>query len=317
MDSLSTILDSVRLASAAVSSGHFTSPWAVCTQGAPAGIFHAVLQGSAFIVAEGETEPTLLNTGDVVVLPGGHSHTIASAFPCEPVSVRDLRSTMGDSGLRRVFHGGPGEPTRIFCGTFHLDHDAELSLLSLLPKLMVVSARSPNDHEPTSATLALLDHEISRDAPGSRALISRLCDILFVQVLREHVSRSPAGSRGWLAALRDEHVGKALALIHEHPAEHWDVKLLASRAGTSRSRLFARFSELVGEPPARYAARFRILTAADMLRRRKHSIAHVAERVGYSSEDAFIKAFKRLIGHSPSEYRKKLTNRSTASRLVV
>ncbi len=307
MDSLSSILDSVRLASTAISCAHFTAPWSVRTEGAPAGIFHAILEGAAWIDAGGANPPIRLERGDVVVLPAGGPHTLCDDLTTPPVPIRELAAKRLQNGVGVLRHGGPGEATRIFCGTFHLEHDAERSLLSLLPALMHVSAGRAPGGEPTAATLQLLDHETSRDAPGSKTLVLRLCDVLFVQVLREHIAVSPAGARGWLAALRDEHVGKALALIHQNPAERWDARLLAARAGTSRSRLFARFTELVGEPPARYVARWRIFTAADLLGHRRTSIADVAEQVGYSSEDAFVKAFKRHLGHSPSEYRRRLT----------
>ncbi|MEZ4299615.1 MAG: AraC family transcriptional regulator [Polyangiaceae bacterium] len=312
MDSLSTILDSVRLASTAISCATFGAPWAVRTVGAPAGIFHAILEGSAWITAEGSAGPVLLRQGDVVVLPSGAGHTIGDAAGTAPVAIGDLETRAGQNGVAMLRHGGKGAETRIFCGTFHLEHDAERSLLSLLPGFMHVPAERSAAGEPTAATLKLLDHEVRRDAPGSRALVLRLCDVLFVQVLREHISSSPAGARGWLAALRDEHVGRALALIHESPGERWDARSLAARSGTSRSRLFARFTELVGEPPARYVARWRILTAADLLGRRRASVADVAEQVGYASEDAFVKAFKRHLGHSPSEYRRKLSSRGDA-----
>lgn len=306
MDSLSTILGSVRLASTAISCARFGAPWAVHTEGAPSGIFHAILEGSAWISAGGGQAPLHLVEGDVIVLPSGIAHTIGNDPQTPAVSIRDLSVQRTEGGVGVVHHGGRGAVTRIFCGTFRLDHDAESSLLSLLPPLMHVPGSREPMGEPTSATLKLLDHEVTHNAPGSGTMILRLCDVLFVQVLREHVAASPAGARGWLAALRDEHVGKALALIHENPAERWDARLLAARAGTSRSRLFARFTQLVGEPPARYVARWRILTAADLLRRRRTSIADVAERVGYASEDAFVKAFKRHLGDSPSEYRRKL-----------
>lgn len=304
MDSLSAILASVRLSSTAISSARFGAPWSVRTTGAPAAIFHAILEGSAFLTADGHA-PRALGPGDIVVLPHGGSHTIGDAPSTPPIPVRDLAGDVSPSGVPRLEHGGRGARTRIFCGTFHLDHDAERSLLALLPDVMHVRSPDGDEGESIAATLRLLDHEVSRGSPGSRTIILRLCDVLFVQVLREHVHASPAGARGWLAALRDEHVGKALALIHQNPAERWDARLLATRAGTSRSRLFARFTELVGEPPARYVARWRILTAADLLGRRRASVADVAERVGYSSEDAFVKAFKRHIGASPAEYRKR------------
>lgn len=311
MDSLSTILDSVRLASTAISCATFGAPWAVRTSGAPAGIFHAILEGAAWITADGVSAPVRLGRGDVVVLPSGGPHTIGDDPATPPVAIRDLSARPGHNGVAALRHGGPGATTRIFCGTFHLEHDAERSLLSLLPAFMHVPGERSPSSEPTSATLRLLDHEVSQGAPGSRALILRLCDVLFVQVLREHIAGSPAGARGWLAALRDEHVGRALALIHQNPAERWDARLLAARSGTSRSRLFARFTELVGEPPARYVARWRIFTAADLLGQRRASVADVAERVGYASEDAFVKAFKRHLGHSPSEYRRRLSGRVT------
>lgn len=300
MDALSRILQSVRLKSSILSVAELSPPFGVRTRGVDDGaaIFHAVVAGRAELVTEGRTAS--LATGDVAVLTRGQGHDLADPPETPPAPLTSLPRIDGPVPIVRSARGTP--TTRIVCGVFRLDHAASRSLLSLLPEVLVHQGASadPESQEWVAATVKLLDLELRRGADGAGAVAARLCDVLFVQLLRGGRLRT----QGWLAALADPHIGNALALIHEDPRTRWDAAVLAERVGMSRTRFFARFSELVGEPPAQYLARWRMVVAADRLGREDLSVMELAERCGYGSEDAFVRVFKRHFGVTPSAYRR-------------
>jgi AraC-like DNA-binding protein len=310
VDALSTILRSVRLGSSLLSRARFTAPWAVLSNGAPCAIFHAVVAGRCFVHRHGDAAPKALAQGDVVVLSHGDRHVMCDD-PSTPVApVTSLEPRPGESGVPALEYGGPGTETRILCGKLELDHDGGAALMRLLPPLLHVRAESAPLAPWVGTTLEMLDHEVLRAEPGSQEMISRLSDILFLQVLRRYVASPGSPVRGWLAAVRDPDIGRALALIHAEPAALSSAAALGARVGMSRTRFFERFTELVGEPPARYVARWRAHAAADLMCKSALSTAQVAERVGYASEDAFTKVFKRHLGTSPSAYRRQQQRRA-------
>jgi transcriptional regulator GlxA family with amidase domain len=208
-----------------------------------------------------------------------------------------------DAPIPCVVHGGGGEETFIICGTFAMDHAASDSFLSLLPRVLHV--RDPQAGIATwiESTLALMEKEIASARPGVDSVLGRLADVLFVQVMRASLSTLPQERAGWLAALHDPQIGRALALLHGSPGERWTAESLARRVGLSRSSFFERFTRLVGEAPAQYLARWRILSAADLMDRTRLGTAELADRVGYGSEDAFARAFKKHFGVTPGQYR--------------
>ncbi len=313
MDALSRILRSVRLGSSLISRARLTAPWGVRSPGAPRAIFHAVLRGRCFVRRDGDAEATPLGPGDVVVLAHGDAHVMSDDPSTRPASI-DLLRPRRDGALPLLEHGGGGTETRLICGKFELDHDGGAALLRLLPPLLHARADGAELAPWVDTTLRMLEAEVEREDAGVAEMLSRLTDILFVQVLRRHVASAPTQARGWLAALRDPQIGQALALIHAEPASRWSASTLASRVGLSRTRFFEQFTEAVGEPPARYLARWRVHNATDLMRRGSLSTAAVAELVGYSSEDAFTKVFKRHLGVSPSAFRRRLQREPPARR---
>jgi AraC-like DNA-binding protein len=314
VDTLSTILRSLRLGSSILSRAHLSAPWAIESPGSSWAIFHTVLEGTCWVRRVVDAEPTQLQVGDVVVLPRGDAHVMSYAPHAPPSPISALRRTSVRGGVAVLEHGGGGERTRIICGKFCLDHDGGGAVLGLLPPLLHAAGGTTSLAPWVDTTLRLLDGEIDRDQPGIEEMLARLTDMLFVQVLRRHFAAG-AGARGWFAAVQDPLIGRALALVHEEPGGPWSAAELGARVGLSRARFFERFSELLGEPPARYVARWRVHTATDLMRRQRLSTAEIAERVGYSSEDAFNKVFKRHLGVSPSVYRRRL--RSDAPALAA
>jgi AraC-like DNA-binding protein len=300
MDPLSDLLGALRLESSMISMGFFTAPWAVSTEPLSFPVFHAVLEGQAWLLRPGE--PLLLGPGDVVVLASGDGHCLSSApAGVSEVSVRSLPRQVAPGGAVRVEHGGGGSLTRILCGTFRMQHAAAEGLLSLLPRVLRLPTAGPE----LAATLQLMAAELTAFRPGAAAAITRLIDLLFIHLLRREVADLPTNAQGLLGALGDAQVAQAMTLMHRRPAEGWSVASLADQVGLSRSSFAARFTERVGLPPLAYLTRWRIHTAARLLQDDRLSTAEVAERVGYSAEDAFVRAFRRVMGVTPSVWRRE------------
>jgi AraC-like DNA-binding protein len=303
------------LASSIVSGARLSAPWAIHSNGADCPIFHAIVEGQAYVKRVADGEIKRLEEGDIVVVTRGDAHVMADDPKTPPAPITSFKRTMTAGGVAHLEYGGGGAQTRIICGKFQLDHEGAESLVALLPPLLHVSATSADGSKAAwvDTTLRILDTEIREADAGGDAMIVRLTDILFVQVLRRFWASSGESVKGWLAAVKDHQIGQALALIHEQPAERWDAKVLGAKVGLSRTRFFERFTELVGEPPARYVARWRVSAATDLMRKRSLSTAQIAERVGYASEDAFTKVFKRHLGMSPSAYRRRMRTNASAN----
>jgi transcriptional regulator GlxA family with amidase domain len=185
-----------------------------------------------------------------------------------------------------------------------LDDGAHHPLLPVLPKVIALRARDGHAAAWLAPTLSFLAAEAGTELPGARTVVSRLADILFIQVVRAHLGSAPEQVSGWLGALRDPQIGSALGCMHEDPAHPWTVEALAQRVAMSRSTFAARFAEIVGEPPLHYLTRWRMQKARSLLREGRVPLSEVAARVGYDSEAAFSKAFKRAVGEAPGAYRR-------------
>jgi AraC-like DNA-binding protein len=308
MDALSRILDSVRVSGSLFSRAELSAPWGVHTLGTDAAIFHVVLRGAGWATAEGG-RPQAFRAGDLLVFPHGHPHTLRDAPDTPTAHIAGLPRVQSEDRLACVAHGGGGPRTSVLCGTFTLDPDARDFLLPLLPPLLHVRGDSPTAAW-MDATLKVMADEVSADRPGSSVVIARLADILFVQVLRAWASE---GAEGWLGALEDPQVSRALELIHEAPAERWTAALLARKVGMSRSAFYSRFTDQVGEAPSSYLTRWRMRLARGALRESDAGLYAVAEQVGYTSEASFCRAFKRHVGVSPGSWRRQQSGAGAAS----
>ncbi len=262
--------------------------------------FHMVVSGEACLDVPGDS-PTRMLPGEFAVVPHGAGHLIRS----EPTAHRTGRvdtlpqQMVGDhySVLR---HGGGGEPTVLVCGIVEFDHPTARRLVSLLPPVLWMDP----SRNTASQLLALMAEEARRVRPGGEAVLTRVADILVILAIREWVESDPAARRGWVGALQDPQVGRALAAVHRAPEQPWSVAGLAREAAMSRSAFAARFTDLVGEPPMRYVSRWRMETAALALRRGA-TVSELAARSGYDSEAAFARAFKRATGTSPGAVRRR------------
>jgi AraC-like DNA-binding protein len=320
-DVLSDVLSAVRLSGSVFFDVDARSPWvaeappaAQIAQLVAPGVqhaieYHVVTRGSCWIsiVDRGAFEPVRLEEGDIAVMPHGDPHALSSAAGMRAAPIDEIfRRPEDDNALPFMLRtGDEGETeTHLICGFFSCDIRPFNPLLESLPHFMRLSRGAANGPG------GLLDQfirfataESGNKRAGSQSILNKLSELMFVEVVRMHMDQLASGNAGWLAGLRDPLVGRALALLHERPAHAWTLEELASRAGASRSALAERFTHLVGHPPIQYLTRWRMQIAAKRLADRSAKVAAIAEDVGYESEAAFSRAFKKIVGRSPSEWR--------------
>ena len=333
MDVLSDVLRVVRLAGAIFFAGEFTAPWSlesppskvlaplIIPRAECFTILHVLTEGQCWVKAKGE-RPIHMTAGDVLVLPRGDEHVMTSDLALKPTPMKIVVPKAPWPGMPPVTHGGGGEVARFVCGFLHCDQKFN-PLFGSLPKAMRVRSlegdvvldsaeaekRAPDRQVPFHAgmwlntTIYYLTKEVQ--TPGSQMMLARLTELMFVEVLRLYMQNLAPDQKGWLAALNDPQVNRAIALLHEQPARTWTVEDLAHDVGISRSALADRFTDLIGESPIRYLTTWRMHLAKQLLSEGRQSLAEIAESIGYESEYAFNRAFKRQVGNPPAAWRKK------------
>ncbi|MBV2153508.1 AraC family transcriptional regulator [Kitasatospora sp. SUK 42] len=307
MDILTEALASMRTAHPASVRTEGRAPWALRLPPVLGAGFHVVLYGTCWLVPVDPAvcgAPVPLSPGDVVFLRDAHSHVLADHPQTPPVEARACRIAPG-SPIGTLSLGGDGARTSLLCGNYHLDQGRPHPLVRQLPALIHLPTRHGR-HPELAAAVQLLGAELENPRIGSAGIVPALIDSLLLYVLRAWFEDQPtATAAGWAAALRDAAVAPALAAIHEAPATAWTVESLAERAGLSRAAFARRFTSMVGEPPMAYLTRWRMTTAARLLRESEAPLTAVAARTGYGSEYAFAKAFKREFGQAPGGYRRE------------
>lgn len=332
-DTLSDVLRSVRMRSAVYFLVSAEGSWAAETPasreiadavmpGAEHVIeYHVVTAGECWAVVDGEP-PCRLRSGDIVLLPQGDAHVITSdprvRGAADPHSFFELQRDLRPFRMRYANAtlptfpaedgGSPAStawipPTSLVCGFIAVDSRPFNPLLATLPRILHLPADRAGHWSGELARLAAAESADRR--PGSEAVLERLSEMMFVDALRRHIEVLADDAQGWLAGLRDRFVGRALALLHERPAEDWTIDALGNQVGLSRSALHQRFVDLIGQPPMQYLAEWRMQLASQILRDTQSSIAAVALEVGYDSEAAFVRAFKRLVGMPPATWRRE------------
>lgn len=322
MDVLSEVLAAVRLAGAIFLEMELRAQWSYVTApvraiadvlmpGADHVIpFHLVTEGSCYARPLGG-DPVKFRSGDLILFPHGDRHMLATAsekgLALSPhvITGEGLNKRLRRGEVLPFDNGQAGKVTRITCGFLACDLRLAEPLLSSLPKMLKVTMRdgSAADWVQSSIRHSLAESRASR--PGSALMLARLSEVLFAEAMRRHMDGMGAGDSGWLAALRDRHIGRTLSLLHAQPAHPWTVTELASTIGLSRSALAQRFNALIGVPPMHYLTRWRMSLAALRLRESGASIVRVAADVGYESEGAFNRAFKREFGLPPAAWRRR------------
>ncbi len=318
MDVLSEVMRAVRLTGAVFFDINATAPWTVAsprTAAVRARVmpssehlmpFHFMMAGSGFIQTEDPAQPPVhVEAGDIIVLPAGDAHFLGS----DP----DVRGAVNMDHFRRptdqalpfkvVEDGGEGPSARLVCGYFGCDAFPFNPLLGALPPLTVIKS-GPNCQHVGLQFIAAALNETEHARPGGETILAKLSELMLVQAMRLYIDSLPDTAEGWLRGLRDPHVGKALQLIHGQPGRDWTTTGLAREAGVSRSVLAERFTRLVQLPPMHYLARWRMQLAAHALAEPRASIANIAADVGYGSEAAFTRTFKRVVGQPPGAWRR-------------
>ncbi|MEU3462843.1 AraC family transcriptional regulator [Streptomyces sp. NPDC006733] len=308
MDILTEALASMRTGHPASVRTNGRAPWGLRLPPVAGAGFHVVLYGTCWLVPLDGESPHLkaipLSTGDVVFLRDGRGHILAD-HPETPAEVARAEQYRPGSPIGSVTLGGDGPETRLLCGNYHLDQGRPHPLVRQLPEVVHLATRHGR-HPELSATVHLLGSELENPRIGSDGIVPTLIDSLLLYILRAWLDEQPsAAARGWAAALGDAAVAPALAAMHDDPAAQWTVESLAERAGLSRAAFARRFAALVGEPPMAYLTRWRMTTAAKLLRESDVPLTTVAARTGYGSEFAFAKAFKREYGLAPGGYRRQ------------
>lgn len=281
-----------------------TAPWALelpafddCL------MFHVVTVGLCRLQVEG-CEDHVLQPGQFALVPHGAGHRLTSEPGVPAAKLFDLPREQVSDRYEILRHGGGGAPTTIICGAVRFDHPAAARLVTLLPSVFGVNAWNSPELDWIQSTLRLMAVEAQEMRPGGETIVTRLADILVIQAIRSWIAKDPAAQTGWLGALQDKQIGRALALVHRDPAQPWTVESLASEVAMSRSAFAARFTSLVGEPAMHYVARWRMNVAVTWLKQDDAPLGEVAGRLGYESEAAFSRTFKRLIGCSPGAVRR-------------
>lgn len=314
MDVLSEVLKAVRLEGALYYNAEFTAPWSLRTPPscalaphfAPGGshviIYHLLMEGRGFAgLEQGARVP--LTAGDIVIFPHGDSHIMGNGAPVDPVDYEHELHRIIGQGLKLACAGGGGEVTRLVCGYLSCDPQLSRVFLAGLPAIFKVNIRKSSAGQWLEHFIRVSVQEADASCAGGGAVLAKLSEVLFIETLRRYIAELPPEQTGWLAGARDPEVGKALALLHRYPAQRWTIADLAREVGLSRSVLAERFRHYLGEPPMSYLTRWRLQLGAQMLKSSSHSVAEVAAEVGYESEAAFNRAFKRGYRVPPARFR--------------
>jgi AraC-like DNA-binding protein len=303
-DALTEILLGLRLDGVEYGRCVMRTPWAVAFPAKREASFHFVAQGSCWM-RTATRDWLQLNPGDAVLLPHGTAHVMASSPDLPAVEIDSLARKAVSENLYLVSGAGPQDAAAeqvLFCGAMRFNLDPLHPLLAMMPEAMRAAdlgQRDPAVH----AMLDAMEREVALDRIGACGILARLADVLAASIIRAWVECACSDASGWIAAVRCPQIGRVLAAIHRQPERDWSVSELAGVMGASRSSFIDKFSSAVGETPAKYVAKVKMFQARHWIARDGMRVATVANRLGYDSEASFSRAFKRVIGHPPSEAR--------------
>jgi AraC-like DNA-binding protein len=325
MDALSEILHSVKLEGAVFYNAEFTAPWgfrspASCEVAAflrkgtkHVIIYHLLTHGRARGEVEDSPHKVDLVPGDIVVFPHGDAHILSNGSPPCIVDNGEQLKEVFSQGMALARGGGGGEATLFVCGYMECDRELSKTFLGGLPPVFKVNIRNDHAGQWLENSIKFSAEEASANRAGSDAVLARLSEALFVETMRRYMTELPPQQTGWLAGARDPGVGAALAYMHRTPEYPWTIANLAQQVGVSRSVLAERFRHYLGEPPMTYLSRWRLQLGARMLTSTSYSVARISGDVGYESEPAFNRAFKREFGAPPARFRMRA---KSAKRVV-
>lgn len=316
MDVLSEVLRVVKLEGALFFNGEFSAPWCFFSERstkhahllAPGAehliIFHFLTEGRAVARLE-DSEKLELTEGDIVIFPHGDPHFVGNGLPEKPVDSFAIFAKNMAEGLKLSRFGGGGAVTRFVCGFMACDPRLSEVFLSGLPRMLKVRVTDEPSGRWLENSIRFSVGEEDNVEAGSGLVITKLSELLFVETLRRYINSLPEEQTGWLAGARDPIIGKALALLHKEPADPWTIESLARQLGISRTRLGERFQHFLDESPMAYLTKWRLKLGADALLSTDDSVSEIAAMVGYGSESAFNRAFKREYDQPPAQFRRK------------
>lgn len=325
MDALAEVLKVVKLSGALFFNAEFSAPWCVVSsqssQVAPllcpgAGhviIYHYLVDGRAYAQSPDGSRRDL-GPGDVVIFPHGDAHTLGNGV-AKPVDSLTAFAKNLNNGLKVARYGGGGELTKFVCGYMACDPNLSEVLLAGLPSMFVVNIANDSAGQWLANSMQFSVREAGVPGTGSDVVLAKLSEVLFIETLRRFIQNLPDQEKGWLAGSRDPVVGEALALLHKNPGHAWTIATLAHQVGLSRTRFAERFRHFLGEPPMAYLARWRLKLAAEMLACSNANVGEIAADVGYASEAAFNRVFKRQFGCPPAQFRRSHNGRYKQSSL--
>jgi AraC-like DNA-binding protein len=314
MDALSALLRAVKLSGAMFYKSRCTAPWCLHTPPSTAFLpyvapgathiieFHHISEGTAYVRVGEETTP--LTAGDIVMIPHGDPHVMGSGLGGTVIDGAKAMPDLMSGELFLAQFGGGGENTGLVCGYLACDGELIKPVLAGLPRAVRVNFRADASGEWFEKTLRHAEEQAAARAPGSDVILAHLAEVLFAEVLRRYLLSLPEGRTGWLAGAGDPAVGRALAELHQRPAHAWTLDELAHAVGVSRSVLSERFTRYLGQAPMSYLADWRLEIGAEALRTTSRSVQRVANDIGYESEAAFNRAFKRRFELPPARYRR-------------
>ncbi|MBL1073795.1 AraC family transcriptional regulator [Nocardia sp. 2] len=304
-DPLGRALHLLRMSGVFYGRSEFTDPWGVALPAWPGCVmFHFVAEGPCRLELNDGSGHRLC-AGELVLIPHGAGHCLTSGPGVRAVPLTSLPRELVSERYEILRHGGGGAPTTVLCGAVRFDDPAARRLIDLLPPLIRITHTSTPEGLWIDATLRLIAAEAGQLRPGGDTVITRLADILVIQAIRSWLDADPAARTGWLGALRDPRIGPAIALMHGDPAYPWTLTRLASEVSMSRSAFASRFTELVGEPAMQYLTHWRMQLARSILEQEDVGMGELARRLGYQSEAAFSRAFKRVNGAPPGSARRE------------
>lgn len=324
MDIVSEVLKVVRLQGALFYNGEFSSPWSVYAASSQALakyfatdkehviVYHLLTEGRASLRLE-RGERLALTAGDIVMLPHGDRHIIENGAASQTLNDEEHLADILSQGLKLWRIGGGGEITKFVCGYMACDPRLSQIFLNGMPPIFKVNLRNDASGRWLENAIRFSVDQANMSAPGEEALLAKLSEVLFVETLRAYIAQLPAEQTGWLGGARDSVVAKALALMHKSPAHPWTIAALAKEAGISRSVLAERFRHYLNESPMAYLTRWRLQLGAKMLESTSYSVAQIALEVGYESEAAFNRAFKREFTVPPARFRSQSRSAHAAS----
>jgi len=299
---MSDVLGLLRLRGEVFCRTELSAPWGLAFNPEQAQ-FHIVEEGRCILQTADSRESLAVQAGDLIVLPHGRGHRLRDAPDSPVIPIREAVGQQREKPLDVIHHGGGGARTSLLCGRFRFDTRLAGAILAGLPTIIHVPGAQGRPVRWLDLIVRFLRAETHSETPGRNIALSRLVDLLFVEAIRHWLNTSEAAPVGWMGALRDPRIGGALVRMHNAPERAWDVETLAAEVGMSRSSFAQNFVDLVGEPPSKYLTRWRMYLAARLLLAPGVTVGQVAERVGYDSEAAFSRVFKRYMRMGPGAFR--------------